>query len=270
MSDASSQPPVESETLDDIDLSAYHDGELTGAARQRAADALSNCRATAQREEAFGRVDAAVKRYADAVAAKALPSRLCVRRMAAARRSRVRRRLATGLLASLVLFAGIAGGWIGHGYFHRQTFATRSFVEDAAAAHHIFAVEIRHPVEVVREERSHLVGWLSKRLAQPVKAPSLAAHGFELIGGRLLPTRYGAPAAQLMYQDVDGRRVTFYVARNDKGVRSSAIRFFKAAYAEGETAYWVDRQATYALTGELGRESLLLLANALAKAIDDV
>ena len=39
--------------------------------------------------------------------------------------------------------------------------------------------------------------WLSRRLGRQLTAPDLAAQGFDLIGGRLLPASTG-PAAQLM------------------------------------------------------------------------
>ena len=59
--------------------------------------------------------------------------------------------------------------------------------EEAIAAHTIYAAEQRHAVEVGAGDKDHLLGWLSKRIGLTLIAPDLAAEGFELVGGRLLP-----------------------------------------------------------------------------------
>ena len=38
------------------------------------------------------------------------------------------------------------------------------FTTDALDAYKLYAVEVRHPVEVPGDQRAHLVEWLSKRL----------------------------------------------------------------------------------------------------------
>jgi len=51
---------------------------------------------------------------------------------------------------------------------------------------------------------------LSKRLNRTLTIPSLHEYGFELVGGRLLPGEDG-PAAQFMYQNANGERLTLYM-----------------------------------------------------------
>ena len=46
----------------------------------------------------------------------------------------------------------------------------------------------------------------------PVKLFDLRDHGFELVGGRLLPDGPGK-SAQLMYQNAQGVRVTVYLRK---------------------------------------------------------
>ena len=66
-------------------------------------------------------------------------------------------------------------------------------------------------------------------------APDMARAGFALVGGRLLPDA-GKPAAQFMYKDQKGRRVTLYV-RSDDGADTA----FKFAAEDGISAfYWID------------------------------
>ena len=91
---------------------------------------------------------------------------------------------------------------------------------DALAAHRTFTVEVRHPVEVDAAQEAHLVQWLSKRLGRPLVVPDLSATGYRLMGGRLLPAGSG-PAAQLMYENGAGDRLTVYVRPGVAGEASS-------------------------------------------------
>lgn len=143
--------------------------------------------------------------------------------------------------------------------------APPGFVRAAAVAHAVYAPEVRHPVEVAAGDRAHLVAWLSKRLDTPLRAPDLAAQGFELVGGRLLPGERG-PSAQLMYQDAQGLRVTLYVARNDAAGPASAFRFEQAGPVQ--SFYWIDAGLGYVLSGELPRERLSALATAVHRALE--
>ena len=77
----------------------------------------------------------------------------------------------------------------------------------------MYAAEKLHVVEVGADQKDHLVGWLSKRVGTPLVAPDLTAEGFSLVGGRLLPAS-GKPAAQFMYQDRSGTRISLYVTRD--------------------------------------------------------
>ena len=94
--------------------------------------------------------------------------------------------------------------------------------------------------------------------------PDLGASGYELVGGRLLPAEKGRPAAQLMYQDAGGRRVTLYV-RTTPGEQRTAFRFAR----EGDLSalYWADGQVAWVLVGDLPREQLLALANQVYAAL---
>ena len=81
---------------------------------------------------------------------------------------------------------------------------------DAIAGYRTFSVEARHPVKVDAGQEAHLVQWLSKRLGRQLVVPDLTAAGFRLMGGRLLPAEDRA-AAQFMYQNSNGERLTLYL-----------------------------------------------------------
>jgi anti-sigma factor RsiW len=138
--------------------------------------------------------------------------------------------------------------------------AVASLPRAAAIAHAVYSPEVRHPVEVGAADEQHLVAWLTKRLGAPVHVPDLAANGFALLGGRLLPAAQG-PSAQFMYEDDGGRRLTLYVAVSDRDTATTAFRY---AQEDGiGVFYWVDGRFAYALSGSIGRDTLLPIANAV-------
>ena len=84
------------------------------------------------------------------------------------------------------------------------------------------AVNVGTVVEVGADQKDHLVGWLSKRVGVTLTAPDLESQGFRLIGGRLLPAGTTGMAAQFMYEDATGRRVSEVGA--ELGVSSGTVR----------------------------------------------
>ncbi len=79
------------------------------------------------------------------------------------------------------------------------------------------------------------------------------------MGGRLLPANQGV-AAQFMYEDAAGRRVTSYMRANTSG-KETAFRFTQE---DGLAAfYWLDGGLGYALVGPLSRQEMLDLARAV-------
>lgn len=137
--------------------------------------------------------------------------------------------------------------------------APPAFVRDAALAHAVFAPEKRHPVEVAASDEAHLVQWLSRRLDSPLKVPSLADHGYRLLGGRLLPGE-GTPRAQFMYENAQGARVTLYVAVFGPGQAPESGAFKSVRVGNEESFYWVEERFGYALSGDLDRSAMQALA----------
>ncbi len=171
-------------------------------------------------------------------------------------------RLGWAAAASVVLLlAGGAGGWLLHGW---QGEAGGEFAEQALGAHRVFVSEVRHPVEVGADQEAHLVGWLSKRLGTKLRAPDVRAAGFELVGGRLL-AEGARPAAQLMYEDAGGRRLTIYL-RAIEGVEQTKFRYVED---NGVAAfYWIDEDYAYALVAPLEREHLLDIARQVYRDLE--
>lgn len=183
-----------------------------------------------------------------------------------------------GMAAGLVLAFG--AGWLANvqwravpeagGATLARAGAAREFIHAASVAHAVYAPEKRHPVEVAATEQQHLVQWLSKRLDRPLQVPDLAARGYALVGGRLLPGDAGA-RAQFMFEDAAGERVTLYIgtlAGPPDAVQMGETAFRFSSAGPVPSFYWVDRGFGYALAGQLPRSALLDLATLAYKQLE--
>lgn len=240
-------------TLNESDLHAYTDGQLDSLRHAEVEAWLAVHPNDAERVASYRRQNAALHAMFDPVLNEAIPQRF-------ARPERQPWSMLPQLrYAAVAAWLAIGGtlGWFLHGAQEGDSTASMALVHQAALAHAVYAPEVRHPVEVGADQEAHLTAWLSKRLGTPVKVPHLGATGYELVGGRLLPGSNG-PAAQFMYQDAHGQRLTLYV-RTDKGDnQETAFR-----YAREENVgvfYWIDGPFGYALSGDLEKTELLRVA----------
>ncbi|MGF6262176.1 anti-sigma factor RsiW [Paraburkholderia youngii] len=129
------------------------------------------------------------------------------------------------------------------------------FAQRADVAYAVYSPERRHPVEVAASEEAHLIAWLSKRLNRPLSVPSLQEYGYSLVGGRLLPGEAG-PAAQFMYENQDGARLTLYVT----GVTRDETEFRLFRDGNRRTFYWISDRMGYALSGAIAEGKLREIA----------
>lgn len=249
----------------EAELHGYFDGELSPERRRAVEAHLATHPEDADRLESYRGHDMLIRRAYRALAERPLPPRL-LRRVSHHDTPRVRgwRRVLAAAAATVLFVMGAASGWYGHELLAPALMRAESLVADAAAAHLVYAVEVRHPVEVPASEEAHLATWLGRRLAVPLRVPDLGESGYELVGGRLLPAADGQPAAQLMYQDGGGRRVTLYV-RASPGGEQTAFRFAR----EGglSALYWRDGDVAWVLVGELPRDQLVELAERVYAAL---
>lgn len=241
----------------EAELQAYVDGRLDGARRAAVEAYLAANPAQAEKVRAYALQNEQLHRLFDATLDEPVPEALRVRPAQSTPRPL---RYAMLLTATLV---GTMLGWTLRG--ERAPTIVQTMPQRAAMAHLVYAPEVMHPVEVRASEEEHLVKWLSKRLGGPVHAPQLSDVGFELVGGRLLPDQTG-PAAQFMYQDARGERLTLYVRQAQKGNRETAFRYAQ----EGKVGvfYWVEGPFGYALSGEFERSQLLRVAENVYRAFN--
>lgn len=251
--------------IDEAELHAYVDGFLPESRHEAVEAAIAADSGMADMVRAYRAQNEALHGQFGAIVDEPVPDRLNSRRLAA---RFGRRRWIIGAAASVAWLAlGLGGGWLAHGWFGAgvPVDATWAVAREALSAHRVYAVEVRHPVEVFADEESHLVKWLSKRLGYSIRRPDLTPLGYRLVGGRLLPTEDGAPAAQFMYEDPSGRRLTLYVSRNETG-ETTAFRYQEI---DGVGAFiWLEADMGFAISGEMPREMLLKASTLVYDALE--
>ncbi len=246
----------------EVDLHAYADGLLPEARRLQVEAYLAGRPEDRARVEAWMRDNEALRATLEPILHEPIPMRIPTRR---------------GVMLPWRQFAAaasIAAVSAGLGWFARggvdlssemlaapgsvlRVSPAAGFANRAAIAHVVYSPEVRRPVEVTAENQDQLVAWLSKRLAAPMKPPHLGALGYELIGGRLLPGERG-PAAQFMYHDASGQRLTLYVARENQPATGKAFRFEKSGPVN--VFYWIDGTFGYAISAGVDRGELHRIA----------
>jgi anti-sigma factor RsiW len=240
-------------------LHAYVDGRLDPTQAAEVEARLAANPEAAERAQAYRAQNRSLRAMYEPVLDEPVPARL-TNTLRQPRRALPLR--AAAMVAWLAV--GALAGYGLHGWLTPQATPTL-FAERAAVAHVVYAAEILHPVEVTAEQEKHLVQWLSKRLGKELRTPDFTPFGYQLIGGRLLPGDKG-PAAQFMYQDARGARLTLYVSVPDEGTQPSAFRYEKEAGTH--VLYWVDRDLCFALAGEPDRARLMDIAHVAYQAFN--
>jgi anti-sigma factor RsiW len=166
--------------------------------------------------------------------------------------------------ALAVLALGLSLGWYSRGELPSGNNAGDSMVQQALAAHAVFAADANRPVEIRGTEEALLLRWLSNRLGESLAAPDLRVQGYELVGGRLLSVPDG-PAALFMYENASGNRITLFATRAGADSQMAEFRFESSDTARG--FYWQDSRLAYAVIGDLSRKSLSALATVIYKQL---
>jgi anti-sigma factor RsiW len=246
---------IETGKIDEWALHAYVDGELAADVRAEVETYLRTDIEAAQRVEAWRRQKEALKVAFDGTLDEPVPPKL----LAAFHKRPARRWVwpsaAAAGLALLIL--GGAGGW----YFSQDSGArlAASLADRALVAHEVYAVEVKHPVEVGANDKEHLAAWLSKRLGHLIEVPDLTAEGYTLLGGRLLAGE-DRPAAQLMYEDQAKRRITIFLSANPRNGDSA---FQVEQKGNLVACYWLDGPFGFAVAGELEMPRAMHLARVI-------
>lgn len=249
--------------ISENDIQAYLDGRLDPVRRGKIEEYLDNNPSEAKRVRQLQTLNQLLRQRHGDTLNEPLPAQLGLK--STKRRPRT---LGIPLHVAASVVWGVVGvliGWNLHTDSKTNTPIEGTFVRNAAYAHAVYIPEVLHPVEVKADQEQHLVNWLSKRLHANVRAPDLVSFGYSLMGGRLLPNE-DQPAAQFMYENSSGNRLTLYVRTNIEHDDQAAFRFAKVDNMS--IFYWINGPLGYALTGEIDKQELLNIATAIYKLLD--
>ncbi|MEX5577335.1 anti-sigma factor [Pseudophaeobacter sp. A-200-2] len=250
--------------LSDDELLAYHHGELDEAARVALTERIAADPTAQTRLADWAQQDEELRILfpePEEPTPEALTDILRRPAPATAPRSPFRAPARVAAMVGLLTLGGL-GGWIGRGALAPMT-SGNDLAQAALKAHDTYVVEVVHPVEVPASQRDHLESWISKRVGAPLVPPDLAASGFALMGGRVLPSEDGT-AGLFMYENDAGTRITLYIAPQHSG-GDSAFRYAGEGATQG--LYWQDGPLGYAVVGQMPRDHLRTLAE---KAYDQL
>ncbi|WP_127754069.1 anti-sigma factor [Devosia sp. 1566] len=246
-------------------LMGFADGQLDPTTREQVEAYLAANPDVAAEVSNWARQNDAIRTLFEPAGAEPVPVRLHPRRMAAELTTRRHRLWRQAVAAVLLVGLGLGAGWFARAWSPAPQPST-VLIADAVRAHDVFVAENRHAVEVAASEEDHLTSWLSNRLETPLAAPDLAAEGFTLVGGRLLPgtAAAGGRAAQLMYENAGRDRVTIYVTAALPD-REHAYEF--ASLEGAEAFYWANARITCTVVGTLPEPQMQIVSQAIYRQL---
>ncbi len=243
--------------ISDSDLMAYFDHSLDPARVAEIEVLLADDQAAQERLAEWRRQNGLIASLYQSTADEPLPARLDVRHMAVRHRTARQSWMRIAASALLCLSLGGAGGWyLGRHAGVPSPASPSMLITDAVAAHRLYTRELLHPVAVSGNPGNHLSLWFSKRLDRKLTIPDLTQAGWSLVGGSLLPVGT-SPAAQVMYEDATGRRLTLFIFPAGH-VQAQSPRFAKAG--DLNALNWTDGGVNCTIVGAIGHDEMKEIA----------
>ena len=161
-----------------------------------------------------------------------------------------RRHFATAAVLLIAVSLGGIGGW------HARE-ATQSLpMADAMQAYRLFAQDGIMPADYRSSDSGTMQTWLDRYFNQAHRLPDLSQAGFKPVSARLLTTEQGA-AAMVLYEDAQGRHISFYIRPPgpDNGFLPRGNRSADGLHAE----YWSGAGYNYAMVSPVDQPTAPLL-----------
>jgi anti-sigma factor RsiW len=242
--------------ITEADLHAYVDGQLSEERREHIDAYLAKNAQARERVQRYGDLNRSLRAHFAPVLNEPIPERL-LRRTPARSGFRPQR---VAAVAAWMLIGSVIGATSQYALGARPLPVVEAdLIRPAAFAHAVYTPEERHPVEITADQEDQLVGWLSKRLHTDIRAPDLSGIDYRLVGGRLLPST-NRMAAQFMYENAAGKRITLYVRTGAWENRDTAFRYTRTD--DVGVFYWIDGTMGYAISGDADEEELFSIAAA--------
>jgi len=245
----------ENDTVNDIELQAFVDNELNSTRHAEIEKLIQTDARLKSKIEEYQKINRDLKQLYQPHLDEDIPDRLIktIKHDSAPRQLPLVASLLIGVITGLMI------GWFSRGEIQRLQApppVAEQIVEDAFSYHAVYTPEVKHPVEVTSEYEEHLVSWLSKRLETPVKAPDFSFAGFELLGGRLLSSG-NSPAAQFMYENIQGERLTIFTRQKRKSEDQPEFRYARKNGMNG--FYWTDNSLSFVILSNISKNRIYAL-----------
>jgi anti-sigma factor RsiW len=254
-------------SVNNADLHAYVDGQLDENRRIEIEAYLAGNPDAAEQVRQYRQLNQDLHRLFDPVLNECVPAELVPVSTGPYTAHRWSSAVRAAAVAGIALVSGLGGWLLNTGLSDTGGSETLvNLVQPAAYAHFVYSTDDQFPVEIQAEQQDVLSGWLSERMHTSIKAPDLGRLGFDLVGGRLLPST-NRMAAQFMYQNADGERITLYVRRVAWENQQTAFQYHEAD--DVGVFYWIDGPMGYALSGNLGKKRLIAIAEAAQDAFSE-
>ncbi|MFL1553273.1 anti-sigma factor family protein [Pseudomonas sp. D47] len=159
-----------------------------------------------------------------------------------------RRHLASAAVLLIAVSLGGLGGW----HAREATQPPMLPMADAMQAFRLFAQDGIMPADYNAQDSGTMQAWLDRYFSQAHRLPDLSPSGFKPVSGRLLTTEQGA-AAMVLYEDPQGRRMSFYIRPPgpENGFLPRGSRSADGLQAE----YWSGSGYNYAMVSPEGQST---------------
>lgn len=169
-------------------------------------------------------------------------------------RQRIKHQSRRHFASAAVLLIAISLGGIGGWQAREATQPAMLPMADAMQAFRLFAQDGIMPADYNAEDSGTMQAWLDRYFNQAHRLPDLSQSGFKPVSGRLLTTEQGA-AAMVLYEDGQGRRISFYIRPPgpENGFLPRGSRSADGLQAE----YWSGSGYNYAVVSPVGQPTTL-------------
>lgn len=246
-------------TVSEHELHAYVDGELDAQRRLEVEAWLAAHPEAEARLQDYRQIGAQLHSRFDRLLTETAHTPVPARRVSFPGFARV------AVVAMLMLVSGLLG-WALHPapQMIPSGPVMTNLVQPATFAHQVYSTDLRYPVEIAADQQASLDRWLSQRMHTELRAPDLSQQNLTFIGGRLLPST-NRMAAQFMYEDTQGQRLTVYVRRVADPGGASEFRYREQGGLH--VFYWIDGEMGYAVVGTQPASRLVTVASAVQAAL---
>jgi anti-sigma factor RsiW len=247
------------------DLQAYVDNVLESERRAEVDLYLSDNPEALKRITSFKMQADALRAALAPVAKEAIPNRLNLEHIVAARRSDRLSSWRMAAAAVVLVVAGGTGGWAMRGFTVPPSEGVAALAQEASASYATFATGSTRPVELTADHPAELASFASSTLGRNAIIPDLSKAGYRLMGGRAISTPHG-PGFMIMYDNDQGSRLVM-LSRKMVVDQNKAMAPHAESGLNGWT--WAKNGMGFSVVGASGADELHPLADDVRSQVSE-